>query len=206
VRGTIGKREHLLWQTGQNGDANDSYATLLQGDGNLIVFKKAVSDGKKTTVWKSSSVNSLGKYYLVLACEAKGSGLAIYNSLPGQGGYPVWIKDTIPPSVVAINAPAPATPPPPTFKPFQPPPTPRPVSAAVPLPTLSTGAVACNPRIFLERYQQVSFTGPSIIFNDAYLTQRFNGNVQVRSNIPNSRGKVIWERPITLLCFKEIVI
>jgi hypothetical protein len=46
-RGTNGKREHLLWQTGQNGDANDSYATLLQGDDNLIVFKKAVSDGKR---------------------------------------------------------------------------------------------------------------------------------------------------------------
>ena len=83
---TIGS---LLWESGVSSSIENNYYTKLQGDGNLITWKEG-SDGSKSPVWKSRSVNSDGSYFFVLDCAANGGGAAIYQGHPQQGGTQVW--------------------------------------------------------------------------------------------------------------------
>jgi hypothetical protein len=103
----------LLWESGVTGSVGNNYATLLQGDGNLIVSQRDV-DGNTTILWMTLSVNAFGKFYLVAECEAKGGGVAIYKGLPGQGGYPVWIQAVLPTTSPSTQAPMPVPTPTPT--------------------------------------------------------------------------------------------
>jgi len=83
---TIGS---LLWESGVSSSIENNYYTKLQGDGNLITWKEG-SDGSKSPVWKSRSVNSDGSYFFVLDCAANGGGAAIYQGHPQQGGTQLW--------------------------------------------------------------------------------------------------------------------
>ena len=94
--GTPENPGYLVWENGVDEPTEEFiYYTILQGDSHLITWRGNPDNSGRSVAWKSGTVNTSGDYFFVIECRARGGGVAIYSTLPEEGGYPLWKQDPL---------------------------------------------------------------------------------------------------------------